>query len=272
VRQEDDRSEALKALGAEIVVGDLTNTNDVVRIVKGVRRVYFGMSVSPPYLEASVIMAAALLQEGNTEVLVNMSQMTVSEMSLSNQTTSPQQRQHWLAEQALNWSRLPVVHVRPTVFLEHFFFSPWAAKSIARDGTIQLPFGDAKTSPIAVKDIARVIVTILENPAQHIGKVYELTGPRSQNMEAISKEYAEALNRPVKYVNVSFEEWEKSQLKAANLPDHVFDHLHTMALLHAKNSYDRISNGVEIVTGKPAMTIKEYVSSNPIFKAATKTS
>src|SRR4029453_5891806 len=28
---------------------------------------------------------------------------------------------HWLAEQALNWSGLPVVHVRPTVLLEGFF-------------------------------------------------------------------------------------------------------------------------------------------------------
>ena len=51
-----------------------------------------------------------------------MSQMTVSQMSLTETTDSPQHRQHWLAEQALNWSGLPVVHVRPTVFLQHFFF------------------------------------------------------------------------------------------------------------------------------------------------------
>ena len=43
-----------------------------------------------------------------------------------------QQRQHWLAEQVLNWSGLPVVHVRPTIFLQNPLFSTLAAESIAR--------------------------------------------------------------------------------------------------------------------------------------------
>jgi NAD(P)H dehydrogenase (quinone) len=40
--------------------------------------------------------------------------------------------------------------------------SDWAAKSIKQDGTIRLPFGKAKTSPVATDDVARVIATILE--------------------------------------------------------------------------------------------------------------
>lgn len=38
-------------------------------------------------------------------------------------TDSEQQKLHFLSEQVLNWSGLPVVHVRPTVFLEHPFFN-----------------------------------------------------------------------------------------------------------------------------------------------------
>src|ERR687886_398110 len=82
--------------------------------------------------------AAVARARGDLEVFVNISQMTVSQMSLTETTDSTQQRQHWLAEQALNWSGLPVVHVRPTAFLQHFFFLAWAAESIARDGTIRL--------------------------------------------------------------------------------------------------------------------------------------
>jgi len=272
VRQEDERSEALRALGAEIFVGDLTNANDVIRMVKGCKRVYFGMSVSPPYLEATVLMAAALLQEGNTEVLVNMSQMTVSSMTLSNQLSfSPQQRQHWLAEQTMNWSRLPVTHVRPTVFMEHFFFSPWPAESIARDGTFRLPFGDARTSPVAVEDIARVVAIILENPASHIGKVYELTGPQTLNMKELASEYAQALHRPVEFVNVPFDQWHEQELKKhTELPPYVYEHIKTMAKLHSENKYERMTHDVEKVSGKPAISIREYVSKNPIFKAASK--
>jgi hypothetical protein len=38
--------------------------------------------------------------------------MTVSQMSLTEMTDSPQQQQTSLAEQVLNWSGLPGVHVR----------------------------------------------------------------------------------------------------------------------------------------------------------------
>ncbi len=77
VRREDDRAEALRAAGAEVAVGDLLEPADVYRVVKGCRRVYFGMSVSAEYLEAAVTMAAVLREIG-VDALINMSQMTVS--------------------------------------------------------------------------------------------------------------------------------------------------------------------------------------------------
>ncbi|HKO30307.1 MAG TPA: NAD(P)H-binding protein, partial [Nitrospiraceae bacterium] len=120
VRREDDRAAALRAAGAEVAVGDLLEPADVYRIVKGCRRVYFGMSVSAGYLEAAVTMAAVAREVG-VNALVNMSQMTVSQMSIQNQTRSHQQRQHWLSEQVFAWSAVPVVIIRPTMFLESFF-------------------------------------------------------------------------------------------------------------------------------------------------------
>jgi hypothetical protein len=54
------------------------------------------------------------------KAFINVSQMTVSQMSVTETTASPQRKLQWLSEQALNRSSLPVVHVRPTVFLEGF--------------------------------------------------------------------------------------------------------------------------------------------------------
>ena len=96
VRREDDRAAALRAAGAEVVVGDLLEPTDVYRVVSGCRRVYFSMSASAGYLEATVTMAAVAREIG-VDALVNMSQMTVSRMSIQNATPSPQQRQHWLS-------------------------------------------------------------------------------------------------------------------------------------------------------------------------------
>jgi NAD(P)H dehydrogenase (quinone) len=116
VRREDERAASLRAAGAQVVVGDLLEPGDVYRVVNGCRRVYFSMSPSAGYLEATVTMAA-VAREAGVSVLVNMSQMTVSEMSFQNTTPSHQQRQHWLGEQALAWAGLPVVTIRPTMFM-----------------------------------------------------------------------------------------------------------------------------------------------------------
>ena len=45
-------------MGAEVVLGDLTRAGDVARALAGCQRMYFGMSVSAPYLEATVTAAA----------------------------------------------------------------------------------------------------------------------------------------------------------------------------------------------------------------------
>ena len=263
VRSEDERSEGLRAIGAEVVRGDLTRAEDVARALEGCRRIYFGLSVSASYLEATVIAAAVARQRSDLEVFVNISQLTVSQMSLAEMTDSPQQRQHWLGEEVLNWSGLPVVHVRATVFLQHFFFSEWAAESIARDNTIRLPFGTGRTSPVDTRDVAEVVAAVLASPAAHVGKIYELTGPRSENMEAVAAEYSEALGRTITYVDEPLERWRDRELRGRHLPDHVFDHLLTMAQLHAANRYDRLKHDVEAITGRPATSIRHYVANHP---------
>jgi NAD(P)H dehydrogenase (quinone) len=260
VRRDDERAEALRATGVEVVVADLTRAADVLRALAGCRRMYFGMSVSAPYLEATVTTAVAARERGDLEVFVNMSQMTVSQMSLTETTDSPQHRQHWLAEQALNWSGLPVVHVRPTVFLQNPLFLDWAAKSIARDGTIRLPFGSGRTSPVDTLDVAEVVAAILASPAKHVGKVYELTGPKSQDVHGIAAEYAEALGRPVTYVDVPLERWRDEELRKFGLPEHLLGHLLTMAKLHAANRYDRLTHDVEAILGRPATSARDFVA------------
>jgi NAD(P)H dehydrogenase (quinone) len=258
VRRDDDRSQALATLGAEIVKGDLTELSDVSRVMEGCKRLYFGMSVSASYLEATVNTAAVAKHYG-VELYLNISQMTVSEMSISKTTARPQQKQHWLAEQALNWSGLPVVHVRPTVFLENPFFYGFAVETIRRTGELQLPFGSGRSSPIAAQDVARVMAEILMAPGDHLGRIYELTGPTAQDLNAIAEEYAKGLGRTVQYRAMTWEEWADRYLKGSGLPEHVSNHLATMALRHGENRYDRLTHDVEMVTGMKPMTIREWV-------------
>src|SRR6187399_1573942 len=191
VRNEDERARALRDMGADVVVGDLLDLDSMHRAIAGCETMYFGMSVSEDYLAATVN-AAAVAKHHGIKAFINMSQMTLAQMSISESTPSPQHKLHWLAEQALNWSGLPVVHVRPTVLLEGFF-QVFTQETVRDSNQILLPFGAGKTSPVAVDDVARVIAAVLGNPRPHIGKIYHLTGPNSENMDFYAHAYSQAL-------------------------------------------------------------------------------
>ena len=259
VRREDERSAALRDLGAEIVVGDLLDLHHAHRAVEGCRRVYFSMSVDSTYLEATTNIAAVCEHHG-IDAFVNMSQMTVSQMSIRDTTDSPQHKQHWLAEQVLRWSGLPVVYMRPTAFMDVFFLR-FCSSTVKRHAAIMLPFGSGKTSPIAAADVARCVASVLANPAGHIGKIYELTGSASSSLEEIAEQYSVALGRKITYVDVPPEPWEERLRQSAASP-HLAAHLITMASLHRQNRYDRYTDCVERLTGSPPMSVADFVRRN----------
>ena len=264
VRRQDERAAELDRLGAEVVIGDLTRPETVAAALQGVARMLFAMAVSPDHLLAATVLASVAKEHGNLEALVDLSQMTVSQMTATSTEESHQQRLHWLAEQVLNWSGLPVVHIRPTVFLDSPLFTTMAARSIRLNGTIALPFGTGRTSPVAVHDVARVVATVLREPAQYIEHVYELTGPCSVDMTEMAAAFAGALDRPVSYVDVPLERWQAG-LSKLGMPPHTEQHVVTMARLHRDNRYDRIADGVERVTGIPPQSIEAFVAAHRNF-------
>ncbi|MBD2532068.1 SDR family NAD(P)-dependent oxidoreductase [Nostoc flagelliforme FACHB-838] len=256
VRREDERAEGLRQLGAEVVQGDLTDLASMHRAIEGVARIYFGMSVSAAYLEATVNTAAVARHHG-VEVFVNMSQMTVTQMSVTETTPSPQHKLHWLAEQGLAWSGLPVVTVRPTVFLEGFFLR-LAAAGVRDSDELALPLGNSKTSPISAVDVARAVSVILDDPAPHIGHVYNLTGFESADLNHYARVFSEALGRTLRYRDVPLSGWVNT-LREFGVPTHLINHLAVMAELHAQGRYDRMTDDLFKLIGKTPTSMYDFV-------------
>jgi uncharacterized protein YbjT (DUF2867 family) len=214
------------------------------------------MSVSAAYLEATVNVAAVARHHG-VEAFVNMSQMTVTQMSITETTPSPQHKLHWLAEQALAWSGLPVVTVRPTVFLESFFLR-LAAAGVRDSDELALPLGNSKTSPISAVDVARAVSVILSDPASHIGHVYNLTGFESADLNHYARVFSEALGRTIRYRNVPLSRWTDG-LREFGVPMHLVNHLAVMAELHAQGRYDRMTDDLFKLTGKMPTSMYDFV-------------
>jgi uncharacterized protein YbjT (DUF2867 family) len=258
VHRDDARADALRAQSADVVVGDLTNPVDVFAAMSGVTRMFFNMSVSPDYLQATTVVCAIAKELDDLEVLVNMSQMTVSQMTATSTEESKQQRLHWLAEHVINWSGIPAVHVRPTVLLENPLFSMVAARSIRATGQLILPFGTGRTSPVASSDVAEVVTAVLSAPQDHLGKVYELTGPATLDIDELAEQYAQALDRPVAAVSPPYDDW-LNVLDGVGLDPHTRQHIATMAKLHRQDRYNRSTRDVETITGHPAQSVGQYV-------------
>src|SRR2546428_2477036 len=80
VRNEDERAQALRDMGAEVVIGDLLDLDSMYRVIAGCETMYFGMSVSDAYLAATVN-TAAVSEDHGVKAFIKMSQMTVLPMS-----------------------------------------------------------------------------------------------------------------------------------------------------------------------------------------------
>ena len=259
VRRDDERAQQLRAGGADVVIGDLTRAADIVDAMAGVRRMFFNMSVSADYLLATAEVCAVALEHGHLDAIVNMSQMTVSQMTLTSTGESDHHRLHWLAEHVINWSGLPAIHVRPTVFLENPLFSMLGARTVKERGVLALPFGTGRTSPIAAADVAAVVAAVLRDPTRHVGAVYELTGPQVLDADGLAEQYGIALGRPVTAENLSADD-ERRLLDSVGLPTHVQQHIATMARLHREDRYNRSTDDVERILGRPAQSVAQYVA------------
>jgi hypothetical protein len=106
-----------------------------------------------------------------------------------------------------------------------------------------------------------VVATLLANPGQHIGKIYHLTGPQSQDMDFFAQEYSKSLGRTITYQDIPVGPW-RDELLARGLPVHLVSHLATMAELHRQGRYDRMSEDVFTLTGRAPMSVQEFVRRN----------
>jgi hypothetical protein len=115
-----------------------------------------------------------------------------------------------------------------------------------------------------------VVATLLENPQSHIGKIYHLTGPQSENMHFYAQEYSKALGRTITFQDIPVEPW-RDALLDRGLPVHLVSHLATMADLHRAGRYDRMSDDVLTLTAQRPLSVQEFVRRNAAtFTASAK--
>ncbi|MCH7922324.1 MAG: NmrA family NAD(P)-binding protein [Nitrospinae bacterium] len=253
VRRLDERSDRLTSLGAEVVVGDFLDIESLRSAMAGIKRAYFCYPPADRLLEATTNFAI-VAKEVDLEALVNMSQFEVRDAHQSHLAN-----QHWLGERVLEWSGLNVTHIRPTFFAEMSLILN--AKTIASEGKMYLPYGDGKHAPVSAEDIARVVVGVLTNPGPHTGEIYKVTGPEDLSIAEIAEIFNTALGKPVEYVDIPLEVWQKA-LADLGLSPFLIQHLGHMAVDHKNGFFAGVTNVVHKVGGRQPQSLEDFIRAN----------
>ena len=252
VHREDERSESLRAAGAEIFVGDLLEHEDVLRATDGVDTAYFCFPITPGLIQATAYVANAAKRHG-LELVVNMSQISAREDSQSHAA-----RDHWLAERVLDNAGVPALHIRPTFFSEWLVF-PWVRDRIVHEGAITLPYGEGTHAPIAGEDQARFIAAALMNPQAHAGKIELLRGPVVLSQAQIAEKIGAVLGREVAYRPESLEAY-RASLEGYGLPALLIQHFLAIAIDYQNGVFTGTDGVIERVTGEAPMTVETFVA------------
>ena len=272
VHRSDERAENLRKRGADIVIGDLLDFDAVRAALKNVDRAYFVYPIQPGLVQATAQFAQAA-REAGIEAIVNMSQV-----SARSDAKSHSARDHWLAEQVLDWSGLNVTHIRPTYFAEWLLY----LAPMIRQGAIYAPFTTGRHAPIAGEDQGRVIAGILQNPQPHRGKVYPLYGPIELTYEEIAQIVGRVLGRRIEYHSMPIEPWAELVAKAsAGRPlrnnagslyaepdritgkpgsDFLIQHLREVAIDHTNGVFAGTNDLVATLGGRAPLTVEEFVT------------
>ncbi len=196
VRTTDARSRALEKLGAETVVADLFDSEQLLRAMRGTARAYFLPTFDPFMIQAAVAFAAAA-REAGLEQVVQMSQWLSSPHHPALAT-----RQTWLADRL--FAMLPgVAHtiVNPGMFADNFLRT---IDFPALLGVYPVLAGASRSAPVANEDIARVVVAALADPARHAGRSYRPTGPELLSGRDMAAVIGRVVGRRVQPVDMPF--------------------------------------------------------------------
>ncbi len=158
------------------------------------------------------------------------------------------------AEERVRAAGGEVTIVRATWFTQNWSESYWA--EYVRAGVVALPTGETLEPFVDVEDIADVATAALTDDS-HIGRLYELTGPRLLTFAEATEEIANATGRVIRYEPVSVED-HAAEAREQGVPEEVIELLTYLfsEVLDGRNAH--LADGVQRAIGREPRDFADY--------------
>jgi NAD(P)H dehydrogenase (quinone) len=194
VHKEDARSHKLQKLGAEVVVADLYDYEEMEAAMKGIGRASFLPPVQPYMIQAANVFAVAAHAAG-LEHVVQLSQWLPHPSHPSLHT-----RQLWLTEQLL--SMIPgatFTLINPGIFADPIL---QMLPSAVNMGVLPNLFSGLRTPSPSNEDMGRCVAAALMYPEKYAGQRYRPTSPQALDMNGMAAIIGKVIGRTVKVQNL----------------------------------------------------------------------
>jgi len=201
-RTESDRTQALSALGAEIVFGDFNDRRSLLAALEGIDTATFTYPVAAGIVPAAATFAAAAREAGRPIRVVVMSMGVAHPDSPTHLG-----RAQWLAEEVLSWAGLDLCILRiAALFYENI--TSVHAPSIQATSGFANSFGTANVPWISGLDAARLVVAAVTRPDLFAGRaIHYPPAAELLSHEQVATILTEELGRPIRFTPVTREEW-----------------------------------------------------------------
>jgi len=232
----------------EVAVGDFLNPASLDAALRGVEKAFLIPPMDPRSVEMQVNFIRAAKRAGTRHVV----KLSVNGADVN----SPVRVARWHAEgeKELEASGIPFTHLRPNAFMQNLL---GLAPTIVSQGEFYQPAADGKVSHIDVRDIAAVAAKALTGNG-HQGKTYVITGPEALSYDEVAAKLSAAIGRPVKYVNVTPEDFKKSLL-GWGIPEYMADGLNEFFAAIRAGYCAVVTNTVEEVAQRKPISFDNFV-------------
>ncbi|QHK22389.1 NmrA family NAD(P)-binding protein [Pseudarthrobacter psychrotolerans] len=161
-------------------------------------------------------------------------------------------RDHYATEARIRASGMDFTFLRDNFYLD---FLPLLT---GEDGVIRGPAGDGVVSAVSREDVAHCAVTVLRDPALHVGTTYNLTGPEEISLAFAAEVLTAETGRTVTYHPESVEEAYASRASSGAPPWQLDAWVSTYTAI-AAGELAGLSPDVRTLTGREPLSLEAFL-------------
>ena len=251
--RDENKAEALKNKGVQIIVGNYEDRASLVKAFKGIDKLYFISSSemkSRVEQHENVVKAAVEAKVGHI--------FYTSVQRKSEDGSSPSAiitNDHVKTDEIIKQSELTYTILRHGLYSD--ILPMFIGDKVIETGTIFLPAADGKAAFASRKDMAEAGAILLTTNG-HENKTYEISSVDSLSFHDIAGILSELSANSIQYISPSPEQY-VDQLRSYAVPEQMIQGASNLCVGIAQAEFDFPSNDLQNILGRKPETVKEFL-------------